>query len=590
MDDLTVKESRILLELAKQCSEVPWKLPEAAANELAQSAEPRTSIAQHVVPAAATSEVTAPTSAASQSASQAAAVTNAAPVVQNVISTAASSNLMLIAPPGSSNLSNFEFTNCAASIDNPVVQFPKPATSIIRLSNVSCSNSQADASKISSPKIGVPPVHLYDKQVHSDILAFSSVYDVIKTQYVSLVVKLPTSDLSLDSLRVSIPDNNSVKNVFVPLSTPVQCIQNPVASRTRKGKAKLANRVIPVAPSIKRKLIMDNASDDEPPLKSQKSVSTRQSRGKVSVPPSLPKSSSSSLPLPVLLHKELKDAWIINKDRTLLLQQDIDVENFTACCSLIDLLRSQNLLQTVTNVVINDYYDRSEVDIRFTPDFDLIASTLSNSHNLTWPKRNAKKPGKPGDLESSFLPSSFAILLRLATTNWQPTVTVHIVSKKMVVLLFKIRNNIQFYLGELIFHHIMGFRHRQGKEDKVLLPFSSLIYGILCKQGFQKHRQEEELFITSKYTIDKLLFLKSHFDDYSALKFVAVSKGESALSNLPCVSLNFAVVRARVLSTHSILTGLKSTVVQMEKVLLEDKKLLQSFEADDVDPDSAPTR
>nr|GMD87059.1 hypothetical protein Iba_chr14bCG12110 [Ipomoea batatas] len=32
----------------------------------------------------------------------------------------------------------------------------------------------------------------------------------------------------------------------------------------------------------------------------------------------------------------------------------------------------------------------------------------------------------------------------------------------------------------------------------------------------------------------------------------------------------------------------KSTVAQMEKMLLEDKKLLQSFEVDDVD--SAPTR
>nr|GMC52845.1 uncharacterized protein LOC109166029 [Ipomoea batatas]GMC52847.1 uncharacterized protein LOC109166029 [Ipomoea batatas] len=205
---------------------------------------------------------------------------------------------------------------------------------------------------------------------------------------------------------------------------------------------------------------MDTTSDDVPPLKSQKSqksLSTRQSRGKVFVPPSLPKSSSSGLPLPVLLHKELKDAWMINKDRTLLLQRDIDVENFTACCNLIDLLRSQNLLQTVTN-------------------------------------------------------------------------------------------------------------------------------------GFQKHKQEEELFITSKYTIDKRLFLKSHFDDCSALKSVVVSKGESVPSNLPHVSLDFAAVRARVLSTQSILTGLKSTVVQMEKVLLEDKKFLQSFEADDVDSDSAPTR
>nr|GMC56518.1 hypothetical protein Iba_chr01fCG7860 [Ipomoea batatas] len=56
---------------------------------------------------------------------------------------------------------------------------------------------------------------------------------------------------------------------------------------------------------------------------------------------------------------------------------------------------------------------------------------------------------------------------------------------------------------------------------------------------------------------------------------------KSVPSNLLCVSVDFADVRARVLSIQSILTSLKSTVAQMEKMLLQDKKLLQSFEADD---------
>nr|GMD86787.1 hypothetical protein Iba_chr14bCG9440 [Ipomoea batatas] len=159
----------------------------------------------------------------------------------------------------------------------------------------------------------------------------------------------------------------------------------------------------------------------------------------------------------------------------------------------------------------------------------MIASTLSNSHNLTWPKRDAKKPNKSGDLESRFFPSSFAILLRLATTNWLPTVIVDTVSKKM------------------------------GKEDKVLLK-SDLRY--IVQAGLSK----------------------------ASTRGGTVYNLQSVPSNLPCVSLDFAAAHARVLSTQSILTGLKSTVVQMEKVLLEDKKLLQSFEATDVDPDSAPTR
>nr|GLL44838.1 uncharacterized protein LOC109181161 [Ipomoea trifida] len=94
----------------------------------------------------------------------------------------------------------------------------------------------------------------------------------------------------------------------------------------------------------------------------------------------------------------------------------------------------------------------------------------------------------------------------------------------------------------------------------------------------------------SKKADNVRLFLNSHFDDCSALKSVAVSQEESVPSNLPCVSVDFADVRARVLSTQSILTSLKSTVVRMEKVLLDAKKLLQSFEAGDVGSDSAPSR
>nr|GMD06062.1 uncharacterized protein LOC109181161 [Ipomoea batatas] len=664
MDDLTMKDSRRIMELAKLCSEVPWNIPESAVLDPDQSAPPTQALAEprttDVVPAAAdvaaqsvscapavlplpraviepgssavhAAETSAPTATEvaqriavpplpratpaapmPQVSADLPQVHNAAatqPDVHGVHSTAASSDLWFIAPPGSSV-------------------------------------SQADASKIPSTKIGVPSILISDKNVLSsgslnyqvpssfslcskseskvlfpfpsskshDIIfgSFSQpmsnesasdlasseklVSNVIKSHDVSLVTKLPTTDLSLDSIRVSILEIQSVPLVSVPFSAPDQC--NPVASRTRKGKAKLANSVIPVAPSVKRKLIMDSVSDVEPPRKSRKSVSTRQLRGKVSVPHSLPKSSSSSFPLPILLNKELQAAWLINKDRSLLLQRDIDVENFTACYNLIDLLRSQNLLQTVTNIgpycdlVTREFYSNL-TEATVDRDSDHFHNVYIRRHWYDFssaPKRDTKKPGKSGDLESSFLPSSFAILLRLATTNWLPTVTVHSVSKKMVVLLFKIRNNIPFNLGELIFDHIMAFRHGQGKEDKVLLPFSSLIYGILCKQGFRKHPQEEELFPTSTYSIDRSLFFKSHLDDCSTFKSAVVPEGESVSSTRSRVSVDFAAVSARVLTTQSILKSLKSIVVQMEKVFLEDKKLLQSFETNDEDLDSAPAR
>nr|GMC90590.1 uncharacterized protein LOC109166029 [Ipomoea batatas] len=660
MDDLTMKNSRRIMELAKQCSELPWTLPASAVLDPDQSAlptqtlaEPRTTDAVPAATAVAAQSAPAPTDVADQSATapaDVAAQSATAPADVAAQSTVAPAEVSATTAPDvaqqaavpplpraviDSDSSAVHAAEASAPTATEVAQriavpplpratpaapMPQVSAALPQVRNAAATQSM---SKIPSSKIGVPSVlssgslnyqvpsslSLCSKSESKVLLPFPSskshdiqfgsfsqpmpnesasdlasseklVSDVI-SHNVSLVAKLPTSDLSLDSISVSIPENQSVPIVSVPLSALDQC--NPVASRTRKSKAKLANRVIPVAPSVKRKLMMDSVSGVEPPRKSQKSVSTRQLRGQVSVPQSLPKSSSSGFPLPILLNKDLQAAWVINKDRSLLLQRNIDVENFTACCNLIDLLRYQNLLQTVTHVgpycdlvtrefytnlteatmdrdsahfhnvyirrhwydfspaVINVFFDRTEVDVQFSPDYDLIASSLSNSHYRTSPKRDTKKPGKQGDIESSFLPSSYAILLRMATTNWLPTVTVHSVSKKMVVLLFKIRNNIPFNLGELIFDHIMAFRHGQGKEDKVLLPFSSLIY-------------------------------------------------ESVPSNLPCVSVDFADVRARVLSTQSILTSLKSTVVRMEKVLLDDKKLLQSFEAGDVGSDSAPSR
>nr|GME02158.1 uncharacterized protein LOC109181161 [Ipomoea batatas] len=607
MDDLTMKDSRRIMELAKLCSEVPWNLPESAVLDPDQStlAEQRLTDAvpvafpQSAVATAAASATKAPNDAqqtavpplplaavesclsaipaTAPSASAAldtvpAAISDAAAQPAGASATKVSdvpaplphvdisSAVQAAAAPGSmSSILSAAQTHVqnamssAAPTDHGVfplsnkqeANIPKTAISTFELS---CVNSHAApinvvVTNIPSANIVVLPS---DKQVpsfissgtlnfqvpssfslcskseskvllpfqssQSHIIKFGSfsqpmssesvsdlvsseklVSDVIKSHDVSLVTKLPTSALSLDSIRVSIPEIQSVPLVSVPFSAPDQC--NPVASRTRKSKAKLANRVIPVAPSVKRKLIMDSVSDVEPPRKSQKFVSTRQLRGQVFVPHSLQK--SSGFPLPILLNKSVQAAWSFNRDRSLLLQRNIDVENFTACCNLIDLLRSQNLLQTVTNVgpycdlvtrefysnlteatvdrdsdhfhdvflrrhwydfspaVINDFFDRTEVDVQFSPDYDLIASSLSNSHYRTWPKRDTKKPGK---------------------------------------------------------------------------------------------------------------------------------QGESTRSR---VSVDFAAVSARVLTTQSILKSLKSTVVQMEIVLLEDTKLLQSFGTDDEDLDSA---
>nr|GMC46661.1 feruloyl CoA ortho-hydroxylase 1-like [Ipomoea batatas] len=184
IDVLTMKESRLLLVLAKNCYKVPWKLPEDGVLSAAETENPvlvaaaqtvatapptcltaSTSIAMPPLPHAATGAPPPKASAAQTHECEAAAQTTVSnvpqPAVQDVNSTAAPSDLMQIAPSGSSNLSKHEITNCAISIDNPVVPIPKAATSNIGLSKVSCSNSQAATLSAAVSKIPLANLAVY---------------------------------------------------------------------------------------------------------------------------------------------------------------------------------------------------------------------------------------------------------------------------------------------------------------------------------------------------------------------------------------------------------------------------------------------
>nr|GMD83421.1 hypothetical protein Iba_chr14aCG4940 [Ipomoea batatas] len=291
MDYLTMKYSRRIMELAKHCSEsapptqaLAEPRTTAAAHDAASDVAPRsavttadasaTNVAQpHVIPPLPRAVIELDSSAIHAAST---------PTTTDVAQRTATPLLPQAAPPPREPAA-LPHTHEAAATQPDVhgVHSAAASSDLLFIAPPGSSVSQVDASKISSTKIGVSSVLFSDKMVlSSGSLNYQSasdlasseklVSDVIKSHDVSLVAKLPTSDLSLDSISVSIPENQSVPIVSVPLSALDQC--NPVASRTRKSKAKLANCVIPVAPSVKRKLIMDSVSDVEPPRKSQKSM------------------------------------------------------------------------------------------------------------------------------------------------------------------------------------------------------------------------------------------------------------------------------------------------------------------------------
>lgn len=132
-----------------------------------------------------------------------------------------------------------------------------------------------------------------------------------------------------------------------------------------------------------------------------------------------------------------------------------------------------------------------------------------------------------GGVPSQQLTTVYYVLLRLASTNWLPSVNTHLVSKKMAVLLYKIRNMIDVDLSSIIFSHIMTFTKK--KETKVHLPFPSLIFGILKGQGFEPYNLENN----GDYFFYPRLSHGKHYDDRFDLNATPVPDGTVHAASAP---------------------------------------------------------
>lgn len=156
--------------------------------------------------------------------------------------------------------------------------------------------------------------------------------------------------------------------------------------------------------------------------------------------------------------------------------------------------------------VINSYLHRSALEEAFEPVVDLLASSLTHSHLITWPK---------GDISSNLLTTVYSVLFRFAFHNWLPNASRHVVTMKMASLLYKMQNRMSIDLGSFVFEHVMSFT--PPKEAKVHLPYPCLILGILKEKGFKPYPNEPILAFSGKFTIDCRLFHGTHYDGRDSL-------------------------------------------------------------------------
>ncbi|VFQ84566.1 unnamed protein product [Cuscuta campestris] len=251
--------------------------------------------------------------------------------------------------------------------------------------------------------------------------------------------------------------------------------------------------------------------------------------------PTINVQSKSSPDAPVQENEEFIQILNVHK-KSIIVQRRIDVEDFKLKTNLIPLLEKSKLLKSVTlqgsfvkSVICEFYCNLSEscadpTDPMFHKVFlrgktyKLSPALINTVIDLTPSKKDTKISEKTmwldltngqrasqsskAKISSSILKSSYAILLRVAALHWLPTTHTNTVSKIMARLLYKIKHNIPFDLGKLIFDQIMLFAAEKYKANSIGLPYPTLLYSLLVSQGSAKKKRRRKNYKShhSKWT------------------------------------------------------------------------------------------
>nr|GMD66268.1 uncharacterized protein LOC109169177 [Ipomoea batatas] len=111
---------------------------------------------------------------------------------------------------------------------------------------------------------------------------------------------------------------------------------------------------------------------------------------------------------------------------------------------------------------INHYFWSADYDDEFVEDMDQITAKLIGGAKTRWVAKDT--------IKAVDLTASFALLHKIACTNWMPTKHHSYVKRSMVVLLYKIDQGVKFNLGKLLFQQILDARNGANNKKELILP------------------------------------------------------------------------------------------------------------------------
>ncbi|XP_031099842.1 uncharacterized protein LOC116004042 [Ipomoea triloba] len=209
---------------------------------------------------------------------------------------------------------------------------------------------------------------------------------------------------------------------------------------------------------------------------------------------------------PQFLSDEYAARWDSTNLRKILSERYLDVEKFKSQCQLMLVFEKINLVKSVTTqrsyppIAIKEFYANLMKTIKEAGSQVITGGTYSS-----WPAETNTLPAKS-------LTTKYAILHKLAMTNWMSNEHRGGLNLLMATLIYKIGKGIPVDLGDIIFKHVASFRKPESKESKVKLPFPCTIYGVLRTQGF-KPEPNEPMEAPQVRTIDARLKQGTHVLD-----------------------------------------------------------------------------
>ncbi|XP_031099679.1 uncharacterized protein LOC116003879 [Ipomoea triloba] len=329
----------------------------------------------------------------------------------------------------------------------------------------------------------------------------------------------------------------------------IQVFPAPVTRRkTRSSTAQPEKETPSPAGKTKRKLPI---AEQPVSLKTTTSKKRKKNTTQNQQPESQPDVSTVT-PLEIITPQFISDEyaarWDSTNKRKILSERYLDVEKFKSECQLMPVFEKLNLVKSVTTqrsyppIAIKEFYanlmksikeagslqygrvwlrgneysfDTRTINMYLDIDASDIEDPVIGANTITkvitggtynyWPAKTNMLPAKS-------LTTKYAILHKIAMTNWMPNEHKAGLNLLMATLIYKIRRGIPVDLDDIIFKHVASFKKPESKESKVKLLFPCTIYGVLLSQGF-KPEPNEPMEAPRVRTIDARLKLGTHVLD-----------------------------------------------------------------------------